>query len=190
MSSRNIALNDVVDFWHNVSELFSGILALAMNIFTLQKDVKQIQSQDPLYTSRGYFDYVVTSLASSFSMIQAIYSYVVVVNLNRFLWQSASSQLLLICLICIFSFACPLTIILTGFFHQPCSSASLGSRCTEDKSKRYANSDSRARKTRMENSSTNYYPCFRCVCIRDDCFFQLTDPIRVFIMSRTHRDPI
>ncbi|CAF1494862.1 unnamed protein product [Adineta ricciae] len=97
-----------------LTELLYGSVVLAMNIFTFYNDLKQIQYEDSLCVFRGYVGYVVTALTNYSYLIQAIYRYVVVLYFDRIFLQSARFQLFLICLTWIFSFLCPLPIMLTG----------------------------------------------------------------------------
>ena len=96
-----------------LAELVFGSDMLAMALFTLQNDLKQIHYQDSLCISRGFLGYIVTILQNYSYLLQAIYRYFIVVYPARLFCQSIRFQMFLVCSIWILGFLCPILYVLT-----------------------------------------------------------------------------
>jgi hypothetical protein len=96
------------------AEILFGSDMMAMAIFSLQNDLKQIQYEDSLCVFRAFLGYVVTVLQNYSYLLQAIYRYLIVVYPTRLFYHSARFQMLLICSTWIFGFICPIPYLLIG----------------------------------------------------------------------------
>ena len=85
---------------------------LAMAIFTLQNDRKQTRYHDSLCVFRGFLGYIATNLQNYSYFLQALYRYLTVVYPNRFFFQSATFQLILIVAMWIWAILHPLPFLL------------------------------------------------------------------------------
>ncbi len=91
-----------------------GCSMLSLCVFMLQNDLKQIQYQDSLCIFRAYIDYGSYALFKYSFLLQSIYRYVTAVYPNRFFWQSAKFQGLVILFSWIFSFVFPFAFVFTN----------------------------------------------------------------------------
>jgi hypothetical protein len=92
----------------------SGCNLLSLCIFTLENDLKQVQSQDSLCVFRAYLNYVSGALFFSSFLLQALYRYVIIVYRNYLFLQSFLFQFLVICLSWIYGIICPFPFIFTN----------------------------------------------------------------------------
>ena len=86
---------------------------LALTVFTLHNDIKQIGYQDSMCVIRGYLSYVAPASHVYSYVSSAIYQYMLIVQPTRLFWQSARTQLLLIILGWILAFLFPIPLLLT-----------------------------------------------------------------------------
>jgi hypothetical protein len=87
---------------------------IAMTIFTLQNDLKQIQYQDSLCIVRGYLSYVLCAVHNYSYLIQAMYRYAAIIYPARLFWQSTRTQIFLIALSWTIAFLFPIVFIFNG----------------------------------------------------------------------------
>ncbi|CAF0953358.1 unnamed protein product [Adineta steineri] len=92
-----------------LAKLLFAIDLLAMVIWSLKNDVKQISYQDALCIFRGYFGHVTIAAQLHSYLLQAIYRYITVVYPMRLFWQRKQVQGFLIGLswVCAFILAIP-----------------------------------------------------------------------------------
>jgi hypothetical protein len=97
-----------------LTELVCGSNTLAMSIFTLQNDLKQIEYQDSLCIFRGYLSYVSCALYNYSYVVSAINRYMITVYPTRLFWQTAQAPILLISLSWIIAFVFPIVFLFIG----------------------------------------------------------------------------
>ena len=86
------------------TQILYGSVTLSLATFSLENDRQQKVYQDLFCALRGYLGYVGTSLLLYSLVLEAIYRYIVIVYPTYLSWQSASTQLFLICFTWTFCF--------------------------------------------------------------------------------------
>jgi hypothetical protein len=98
----------------SLSGLIMGCILLSFSMFTLENDLRQIEYEDSFCIIRAYIGYVSYTLFNFSFTLQSIYRYMIVVYPTRLFYQSSKFQVLMICLIWIFSFVCCIPFLSSG----------------------------------------------------------------------------
>ncbi|CAF3197359.1 unnamed protein product [Rotaria sp. Silwood2] len=97
-----------------LAELIFGSDLLAMVLFTLYTDFKQIYFYDSFCLLLGYISYMSVGIQNYSYLLQAIYRYILIVYPSRLFYQSVRFQIFLISLTWICCIIYPIPLVFTG----------------------------------------------------------------------------